>query len=99
MSDMFSRLLLVPLLLLLCAAACRRPVRPPAKAAPHPAALRLSPENAVKVDRLYYRAVSAYSDNDMAAARAYLKEIFSIYPSYQPALELREKIRKVSGKN
>lgn len=91
------RLLLIPAALLLCAAACRQPGAKPAKAAP-PAPVALSRENALKVDRLYYRAVGAYTENDMEAARAYLGEILSIHPSYRPALDLREKIRKVSGK-
>jgi len=70
-------------------------------AAPAPAKkgtpVKLSPEETKKVESLYYKAVGAYSNNDMAAALKSLDEIYSIYPDYPPAAELREKIRKVSG--
>jgi hypothetical protein len=49
------------------------------------------------VERLYYRAVSAYTDNDMGSALGYLDQISKIHPSYAPARQLREKIRRVSG--
>ena len=72
--------------------------RPAAKAAPAAApGAKLSAEDAKRVERLYYRAVSAYTDNDMAAARGYLDQISKIHPAYPPALQLREKIRRVSG--
>lgn len=87
----------VPLLLLppLCGAACRRPAGGAAVSVPAPASAR---EDRVKLDRLYYRAVEAYAANDMGGAAAYVKEILALSPSYGPALELREKIRKVTGK-
>ena len=84
---------LIPLLFLFCAAACL----PPAKAPPTPAkketAVRLTPEQAKKVEQLYYKAVGAYSRNDMVAADALLKEILAVNPAHKPSLELREKIR------
>ena len=60
------------------------------------AVVRLSPEDTNKVEGLYYKAVGAYSNNDMGAALNYLNEISTISPSYQPAAELREKIQSVS---
>lgn len=84
---------LVPLLLIFaCAAACLPPAKPPPPAKKE-AAVRLSPEQAKKVEQLYYKAVGAYSRNDMAAADAHLKEILAINPAHKPSLELREKIR------
>ena len=86
--------------------ACALPVRkiPPPEApvkkaalAIKEAAVSLSPEDAQKVDSLYYKAVGAYSNNDMGAALIYLNEIFAIQPSYPQAVELREKIKSVSG--
>ncbi len=85
-------LFLLPPLLAGCAA-----MRAGGKAAPARPAARLSPEDAKKVERLYYRAVSAYTDNDMKAALGYLDQISKINPSYAPARQLREKIRRVSG--
>ncbi|PKM98046.1 MAG: hypothetical protein CVU79_05010 [Elusimicrobia bacterium HGW-Elusimicrobia-3] len=83
---------LIPLLFLfVCAAACL----PPAKPQPvrKEAAVRLSPEQAKKVEQLYYKAVGAYSRNDMAAADALIKEILAINPSHKPSQELRKKVR------
>jgi len=83
---------LIPLLILfVCAAACLPPAKP--QPARKEAAVRLNPEQAKKVEQLYYKAVGAYSRNDMAAAGAHLKEILSINPAHKPSLELREKIR------
>lgn len=83
---------------LACALACAclppqkaaRPAAAPQRAA---AAVDLSPEQVKKTDQLYYKAVGAYSNNDLPAAAALLKEIFSINPAHKPALELRERIR------
>lgn len=90
---------LIPVLFLFaCAAACL----PPAKAPPparKEAALRLTPEQAKRVEQLYYKAVGAYSRNDMAAADAHIKEILAINPAHRPSLELREKIRLATKKN
>ena len=90
---------LVPFVFLFaCAAACL----PPAKAPPparKEAAVRLTPEQAKKVEQLYYKAVGAYSRNDMAAADAHLKEILAINPAHKPSLELREKIRLAVKQN
>lgn len=84
---------LIPLLFLLCAAACLPPAKAPPPPARKEAAVRLTPEQAKKVEQLYYKAVGAYSRNDMTAANAHLKEILSINPAHKPSLELREKIR------
>ena len=84
---------LIPLMFLFCAAACLPPAKPPPPSARKEAAVRLTPEQAKKVEQLYYKAVGAYSRNDMAAANAHLKEILSINPAHKPSLELREKIR------
>ncbi len=62
-----------------------------------PAALRLSAEQTKKIEQLYYKAVGAYSNNEMAASGGYLKEIFAIHPSYPPALELKKKISLAAG--
>lgn len=51
----------------------------------------------VKIERLYYRAVDAYTANDMKGASSYVTEILVLDPGYKPALELRDKIKKVSG--
>ncbi|HAH30689.1 MAG TPA: hypothetical protein DCL44_00055 [Elusimicrobia bacterium] len=59
--------------------------------------MNLSPEDVKNVDILYYKAVGAYSNNDMDAALKYLIDLSTIHPSYTPAAELREKIRSVSG--
>ena len=80
--------------------ACVLPARkipPPAAPAKKEAAVKLSPEDAKEAESLYYKAVGAYSNNDMGAALKYLNEISAIYPSYPPAAELRKKIRSVSG--
>ena len=63
------------------------------------AAVKLSPEDVKIVESLYYKAVGAYSNNDMDAALGYINEISTLYPSYPPAAELREKIKSVSGAN
>ena len=63
------------------------------------AAVKLSPEAAKEVESLYYKAVGAYSNNDMDAALGYINEISTLYPSYPPAAELRGKIKSVSGEN
>ncbi|MDA8243561.1 MAG: hypothetical protein M0025_05525 [Elusimicrobia bacterium] len=57
----------------------------------------LTPEQSRLVDQLYYKAVGAYSRNDMPAAVSFLGELFRIAPEYPPALELRKKIRLASG--
>ncbi|OGR67104.1 MAG: hypothetical protein A2X30_06480 [Elusimicrobia bacterium GWB2_63_16] len=91
---------LIPLIFALACAACL----PPAKTPPPPpiktaAPARLTPEQAKKVEQLYYKAVGAYSRNDMTAANAHLKEILVLNPYHKPALELREKIRLATGRN
>lgn len=92
---LFLRILAVFIFLLsVPACAGRRPA--PARPAGHP--YGLSGETRNKVERLYYRAVSAYTDNDMRSASGYLDEILRMAPGYPPALELRAKIRRVSGK-
>lgn len=62
-----------------------------------PVPARLRAEDSTMVERLYYRAVKAYTDNDMKASLGYLDQISRIHPSYSPARQLREKIRRVSG--
>jgi len=57
----------------------------------------LSPEDTRKVESLYYKAVGAYSSNDMAATIKYLDEISLLYPSCPPALDLRAKVKSVAG--
>lgn len=82
--------------------ACAQPAR---KAAPPPArprseaGARLSPEDAKKVDQLYYKAVGAYSNNDLPAALRYLDEISAIDRHFAPAAEMRAKIRRISTGN
>lgn len=85
---------------------CATPVRKAAKAAAPVAAavpvktepaVKLSTEAAKKVESLYYRAVGAYSANDMSGTLKYIDEISTLYPSYPPAVELRGKIKIVSG--
>jgi len=89
---------LIPLIFILACAACLPPAAPPTP--PKTAVpVRLTPEQAKKVEQLYYKAVGAYSRNDMTAANAHLKEILVINPAYKPALELREKIRLATKKN
>jgi len=61
------------------------------------APVKLSAEDAREIDQLYYKAVGAYSNNDMELTLKYLDEISVIQPSYQPAAELRKKIKSVSG--
>jgi len=61
------------------------------------APVKLSPEDAKEVESLYYRAVGAYSNNDMDAALSYINEISTLHPSYPPAAELRGKIKSVAG--
>lgn len=61
------------------------------------AEIKLSPEDTQKVEILYYKAVGAYSSNDMGAALKYLNEISTVCPSYQPAAELRGKMKSVAG--
>ena len=80
-----------------CAALPARKTPPPTAPAKKEAAVILSPEDANKVESLYYKAVGSYSNNDMGAALNYLDEISAIYPAYPPAAELRKKIRSVSG--
>jgi len=79
--------------------ACALPVRkipPSAAPAKTETVVKLSLEDAKKVESLYYTAVGAYSNNDMGAALRYLNDISAIHPSYLPAVELREKIRSIS---
>jgi hypothetical protein len=94
---------IIPLFLVLaCAAACLPPAPPPPPPPPPQKAaapVRLTPEQAKKVEQLYYKAVGAYSRNDMPAANAHLKEILVINPAHKPALELREKIRLATKTN
>lgn len=90
---------LIPLFFLfVSAAACLPPAKPPPPARKE-AVVHLTPEQAKKVEQLYYKAVGAYSRNDMAASDGLLKEILAINPSYKPALELREKVRLAVKKN
>lgn len=70
---------------------------PPGRQAQKKPRAQLSPEARTAAERLYYKAVGAYSNNDMAAALKYLDQISDISPAYPPAAELREKIRRVSG--
>ncbi|HBA59453.1 MAG TPA: hypothetical protein DCZ92_01250 [Elusimicrobia bacterium] len=92
-------------LLCACAQPGRKGARPAAvpekeTAAPAAAGVKapeLSAEDSQKVEGLYYRAVGAYSNNDMAAALNYLNEISTLSPSYPPAVELRGKLKSVSG--
>ena len=71
------------------------PAPAPAKRA---APARLSAEDEKTVERLYYKAVGAYSNNDMPAALSHLDEIDRITTSYAPAAELREKIKGIGVK-
>ena len=87
-----------------CAHTARKPAPPgaPVKkeaAVKKEAVVKLSPEDAKVVESLYYKAVGAYSNNDMDAALGYINEISTLYPSYPPAAELRGKIKSVSGAN
>lgn len=95
----YKYLLPVSLAVLFCACAlpARKSAPPPAAPVKREAAVKLSPEDAKKVESLYYKAVGAYSNNDMDGALKYLKDISSIHPSYSPAGELREKIKRASG--
>ncbi|OGR44502.1 MAG: hypothetical protein A2X35_00095 [Elusimicrobia bacterium GWA2_61_42] len=83
--------LLLPLLLCGCFPAAWK-TAPAKKEAP----VRLSEENTRKVEQLYYKAVGAYTNNELALSLKNLNEISAIHPSYPPALELREKIRRIS---
>jgi len=67
------------------------------EAARKEATRNLSPEEAKKVESLYYKAVGAYSTNELTAALKFLAEIFAIQPAHLPAAELRKKIKQVSG--
>ena len=71
------------------------PAQAPAKRS---APARLSAEDAKQVERLYYKAVGAYSNNDMPAALGHLDDISKITTSYAPAAELREKIKSIGVK-
>jgi len=89
------------LLAVLLMASCSGCFPPVQRTAPPPAskkAAALSPEDEKKAERLYYQAVGAYSNGDMKAASAYLDQISGIHPSYRPAAELREKIKKIGGR-
>jgi len=55
--------------------------------------VKLSPEQTKQAEQLYYKAVGAYSRNDLGPAGVLLEEILAINPAHKPALELREKIR------
>ncbi|MFA6435036.1 MAG: hypothetical protein WCW52_10105 [Elusimicrobiales bacterium] len=100
---MRSKELLFPLLAFPLLAACgtvaapvnikKEPVRVEAPAKP-----RLSPEDAKKVERLYYQAVDAYSMDNLEGAALYLKEISAITSQYAPARELAEKIKLAGQK-
>jgi hypothetical protein len=91
--------ILFPLLLCACSATAPKAAGPaaPPYAVKTSAAPALSPEDMKKVESLYYRAVGAYSNNDMDATLRYLDELSALYPSYPPAVELRGKIKRVSG--
>ena len=91
--------LLFPLLLCACSATAPKAAGPsaPPYAVKTSTAPALSSEDTKKVESLYYRAVGAYSNNDMAATLKYLDEISTLYPAYPPAAELRGKIKSVSG--
>lgn len=82
--------------LLLCGCVLPRQKAPQAPARKE-AAARLSEEDLKKVERLYYKAVVAYNDNDMELAQKRLDEISAIAPAYGPSAELREKIRNIRG--
>lgn len=89
---------LAPLLFSACALPVRKVPLPAVPAAPvkRTSVIALSAEDTNKVEGLYYKAVGAYSNNDMAAALKYVDEISTLYPSYPPAAELRDKIKSVS---
>ncbi len=88
------------LLLSGCGAQQRKPAAQTAPPLPEKAgAAEISPENIKKAEGLYYKAVDAYSKNDMKASLEYLGEILVINPSSRSALELRKKIRIVTGGN
>jgi len=59
--------------------------------------MNISAADTQKVEGLYYKAVGAYSNNEMGTALAYIDEIAAIHPSYRLAAELRGKIVIVSG--
>ncbi|HCC46583.1 MAG TPA: hypothetical protein DEQ38_00450 [Elusimicrobia bacterium] len=96
-SYIYLSAVLAALLLSACTLPVRKPAALPSRTSPEEAAPKLSEEDSNKVQSLYYKAVGAYSNNDMGAALEYLKEISALSPYYPPAAELREKIRRVSG--
>lgn len=88
---------LIPLLFLFVfSAACLPAAKPPPA---RKEAARITPEQAKRVEQLYYKAVGAYSRNDMVAADVLLKEILAINPAHKPSQELREKVRLAVKKN
>lgn len=101
--DLLLTCLLLPAMLGGCAllpprgAAAQKKAEPRLPREARQAEAQLSPEVMTAAERLYYKAVGAYSNNDMASALEYLEQISAIAPSYPPAAELREKIRRVSG--
>lgn len=72
----------------------RKPGPPPVK---KETAGKLSAENAGKVEHLCYKAVGAYGNIDMPPALSFLDGIPEIGPAYPPAVELRKKIKSISG--
>jgi len=88
---------LLAVLVLAVFSACLPSSRRGAPSAEKKAAM-LSPEAEKKVERLYYEAVGAYSNGDMQRAAGYIDQISAIQPSYRPAAELREKIRRVGSR-
>ena len=93
--------LLFPLCLLPLLVSCRHVMAPrpviteknqPAAA---PARPKLSAEDVKKIEQLYYQAVDAYTNDNVAGSDIYLKEIFKLDPSYAPAKELKEKLKLV----
>lgn len=101
-SYMYLSAVLAALLFSACALPPRKPAPLPARTALEEAERKeavpkLSAEDSNKVESLYYKAVGAYSNNEMGAALEYLGGISALSPSYPPAAELREKIRRVSG--
>jgi hypothetical protein len=93
--------MLFPVLAAAFFCACALPVKKTAAVMPAPekkeAPAKLSSEDAQKVEVLYYKAVGAYSNNDMSGALNYLNEISTVSVFYQSAVELRAKIKSVSG--
>jgi hypothetical protein len=98
----YSSMLLLSLLLCACSAPARKEPQAAGPAAPayvvkNSTAPALSAEDMKKVESLYYRAVGAYSNNDMGATLNYIDQISTLYPLYPPAVELLGKIKSVSG--